>query len=51
MQIGVRILPDPVGPIRRMLLFSSSTISSSAGFAAVLSVSPADLASQKVPAS
>ena len=39
-------LPDPVGPIKRMLLFSSSTISSSNTSAILLPESPAGLAYQ-----
>lgn len=40
-------LPDPVGPIKRMLLFSSSTISSSSTSAILLPESPAGLAYQE----
>jgi hypothetical protein len=43
-------LPDPVGPIKRILLFSSSTSSSSSTTSALTSLleSPADLTFQIV---
>ena len=41
-------LPEPVGPIRRMLLFSSSTKSSSTASDLSLTESPADLTFQVI---